>query len=185
MNDFCFHLNFDLDSALVPGIREKLCEPDTNEFIPMDDASVFNQDWVKYMKDIGLPFTGAAIIPYTADQHRLIHIDSSPDPDKVPVVAFNAWLHPPNDTQIVWYKWPKEEPIKRLVRPTVWYWADDVKHEEIYRHPLSFTHLYAIRIDIPHTATPGKRFVAISLRTPIDYFTTWTQVYNQLENYIL
>lgn len=183
MNDYCLPLDINLNSALTTHALSTLGQSQENFFIPIDDATVFNQDWVKHMLDIGLPFIGAGIIPYTATTKRLVHIDASPDPDKIPIVAFNAWLHTPNNIQMTWYKWPKEDPIKYLERPTIWYWPDEVEHKEVYRDPLSFQRFYAVRIDIPHTATPNEPFVAMSLRVPIDFYQSWEQIVKHLTPY--
>lgn len=183
MHDLCLNLNIDLDSIFTINYRETLGQSQEHFYIPIED-SVFNQSWVEQMADAGIPLVGAGIIPYTADQKRLVHIDASADPNKVPIMAFNAWLHQPNNTEMVWYKWPDAEPIKHLERPTIWYWDDSVEHVEIYRNPLSFYKLSAVKIDVPHTATPGELFVAISFRVPIDHYKSWNDVVASLQQFI-
>lgn len=189
MNEFCLNLNINIEDGFVPGAREKLCvSTDVYHdvfYVPIEDDTVFKPEWVEKMRSIGLPFEGAGIIPFTADLARQVHVDGSRNPNKIPVVAFNVWLHKPNNTHLVWYKWPKEVPIRRITRPTIWFWDEDVEHEEVYRDPLSFEKLCAIRIDIPHTATLHEPGIAMSFRTPMGYYTSWDQVIDRLAPYII
>lgn len=195
MKQPCYQLNIDTSSAFTPEYIKYLNEFNYKEqdfettggyfYTPIDDASVFNQAWVDQMNSIGLPFVGASAFVKDETDPAFVHVDCSTDPDKMPAVAFNTIITSPNDSCMVWFNWPKEEPIKKYTRPTCWYWPEHVKFQEMYRNSLSQTNLTAVRINIPHTVYTDTKRISISFRVSVDYFKSWEDVKTRLSSYII
>jgi hypothetical protein len=148
-------------------------------------GQLYSQDWLDYMKNIGLPVLGTLIFWRQADyQHPTMHIDSPHKTGGKLGLSIN-WCVGPDSAEMVWYETPStpgnfgETNVGSLYQE--WPIENGI---EITRCCIGPTPT-VVRIDIPHNVIMNNQ-PRLSISCRIDFRTdTWEQAVEFVKPFIV
>jgi len=170
-----YQLDIDISQALNPELDLIGLKKEANDAvhiwrIPHEKLpDVFDQDWLEYMRGMGLD-VGSCLIFYRDAYylHPSVHIDIHKPTGTPSHYAINWVLDPHDDSDMIWYTWPTEDSgtfdNTPADTPYLGWDIDKFTGQEIYRHTIG-NQVTLVNTSMPHNVeTKTKSRWAFSVR---------------------